>query len=278
MQNLFLSAALNFGQGHFVQQSNRIAVELTPAGGIEITEQAAGIMVPTPPQIASESPKPFLRGSDEAIERASLADHWRHLGSSLREHMDFILSKYAGLNSLNDKNTLQNAAVNQRDSQKRLISVFARVTEILEPRMVSSLVNRHRPHLFRYQARKTFVESHAERADALRTQSEGSGQDEIIPVRFQQIRRTDIGVEPLGDQRHNIHQSLDWFALLPCEIGDFFQGEYMAVIALLSDLAHFLNTLFFRIQFSNITAPFVGTDLPCKPFAENLIFELDIPQ
>ena len=101
---------------------------------------------------------------------------------------------------------------------------------------------------------------------------------QISPVRFQQIRRTDIGVKPLGDQRHNIHQSFGRLACLPCEIADFFQGQYMAVIALLSDLAHFLNTLFFRIQFSNFAAPLAGTDLPCNPFVESLASEKYSPQ
>ena len=44
-------------------------IELTPTQRIEIAEQAGGIVIPAPPQVASQRPEPLLSGRDESIER-----------------------------------------------------------------------------------------------------------------------------------------------------------------------------------------------------------------
>ena len=39
----------------------------------------------------------------------------------------FIFPKGAGLDGLHDQNALQNASINQRNAEKRLIGIFARL-------------------------------------------------------------------------------------------------------------------------------------------------------
>ena len=99
------------------------------------------------------------------------------------------------------------------------------------------------PHLLGHQSRQTFVQSHAKRADALRTKPERRGQHQVGAVRFQQIGRTDIGLKAPGDQGHDVHQSLGRLAALGRQIADFLQGQDVIFILRGSGLAHVLNYL-----------------------------------
>ena len=78
-------------------------------------------------KIASQRPKPFLGGSDEAIEGAGFADDGSHLGGGLGQHADFILAKNAGCDGLNHQHSLQDAAIDQGNSQKGLVSRLRRL-------------------------------------------------------------------------------------------------------------------------------------------------------
>ena len=89
-------------------------------------------MVPTPPQIARQRPKPLLRRSDEAIQRARLAHHRRHLGRGLRQHLNLIFAESSGLDGLHHQHALQNAPVDQRNARERLVSVFAGFAKYLK--------------------------------------------------------------------------------------------------------------------------------------------------
>ena len=83
-------ATLDLRQRNLAQQRDRIVIELPPAHRIEVAEQARGVVVPTPPEIARERPEAFLGRSDEAIERAGFADDGRHLGGGFDQHAHFI--------------------------------------------------------------------------------------------------------------------------------------------------------------------------------------------
>src|ERR1700680_3370735 len=147
VQHQFPSAALDLCQRDLPQERDGVVIELHPAHWIEVEEQTAGIVVPTPPQVSGERPEPLLGGSDEAIESAGLAHHGRDLGGGLDKHPNFILPKNPGLDSLDDENALQNASVDQWDPEERLVSIFACFTEVLEARMVFHLFDGNREHL-----------------------------------------------------------------------------------------------------------------------------------
>ena len=132
-------------------------MELPPADRIQIAKQAVGVVVPTPPKIARQRPEFFLCRGDKAIERAGFAHHRRHLGGGLRQHADFILAEEPGFHRLDHQHTLQNAAVDQRNAQERLVIVFPGFAEILESRMILGLLHGHRAHQLRHQAGQTFV-------------------------------------------------------------------------------------------------------------------------
>src|SRR5271167_671045 len=66
VQHQLRSATLQPSQRKLRQQRNWILIQLPPAHRIEVTEQAGGIVIPTPPQIASQRPESLLRGRDEA--------------------------------------------------------------------------------------------------------------------------------------------------------------------------------------------------------------------
>ena len=174
-------------------------VELSPTLGIEIAEQSRGIVVPTPPQVAGQGPEPLLRGSDKTIESAGLADHRRHLRGSLGQHANLVLRKGPELDRLHNEDALEHASIDERNSEKRLVSVFASFLEILETGMIFGAVHGNRTHLLRNQASQAFVQSEMQSSDTLRPQSNRSGQYQVASIWFQQIDRTDVGLEPSGD-------------------------------------------------------------------------------
>ena len=118
VQHQFARAALDAGQRHLAQQRHRIVVELPPARRIEIEKKVDRVLIPTPPEIARQRPKPLLDGSDETRERARLADDRRHLGSRLRHHVDFVFVEAAVLDRLDDEDALQNTAIDERHAEK----------------------------------------------------------------------------------------------------------------------------------------------------------------
>ena len=120
--------------------------------------------------------------------------------------------KGPGFDGLHHQNTLQNAPIDQRYAEKRLVGIFARLPKILEPRMVLHLFHRYRPHLFRHQPGEPLVHRQPERADALAAKSDGRRQHQVGAIRFQQICRADVGVESLGDERDHIHERLSRLA------------------------------------------------------------------
>ena len=162
--------------------------------------------------------------------------------------------KIAGFDGLHHQHALQNAAIDQRNAEKRLIVVLTGFAEILEAGMILGVLHGHRTHLLRHQAGETFVNGHAQGANALRAQPHGRGQHQIGAVGLQQIGRADIGLESFGDQRDDIHQGLGGFAALGCQIADLLQGQDIAVIVRGSRLAHVLNSLVVGGQFG-INAP-----------------------
>ena len=248
MQHQFAGAAFQLGQRNLRQQRDRIVIQLPPAHRIEIAEQAAGIVVPAPPQIARQRPQPLLRGRDEAVQRARFADHRRHLRGRLHQHPHFVVAKDARLDGLHHQHALQNASIDQRNAQKRLVGIFARFAEILEARMVLDLLHGDRPHLFGNQTRQPFVQRHAQRADALRAKPDSRGQHQIGAVRLQQIGRADVGLKAPGDQRHHVHQRLGGLAALGRQIADLFQSQDVIVVVRGCGLAHVLNNLGVEIQ------------------------------
>ena len=123
----------------------------------------------------------------------------------------------------------RHAAVDHRHAEKRLIVFLARFAEIFEARMRFHLMHGDRPHLFRHQSGKSFVQTQAQRTDALRPQADGGGQHEIGAVRLQQIGGANVGLEAPRDQRHNVHQSFGRLAAFLGQVADFLHGQNVMV-------------------------------------------------
>ena len=187
--------------------------------------------------------------------RASLTDR-RDLGGGLGQHPHFIFAKDAGLDGLHHQNALQHAAIDQRNAEERLVSIFAGFLEVLEAGMVFDLLHGDRTHLLGDQARQSFVDAHPQSANALRAKSEGRGQHQVGPVRFQQVGRTDVGLKPLGNQGDDVHQGLGGLAASFGEVADFLQRQDVTGIPSLCDLTHVLTFLVVWIQSRSRAEPF----------------------
>ena len=199
----------SFASGISVSSEIGIVIELPPAHRIEVAEQAGGVVVPAPPQIARQRPEPLLRGRDEAVERARFAHHRRHLRGGLRQHADLVFAESPRLHGLHHQNALQHAAVDQRHAQKRLVGVFAGFPEILEARMVLDLLHGDRAAPARPPGRPGLRAAPGAACRCTRGRSPTRrGQHQVGAVRLQQVGRADIGLKPPGDQRHHVHQRL----------------------------------------------------------------------
>ena len=205
-------------------------------------------MVPAPPQVARQCPEPLLQRSDKAIQRSRLAHDRSHLRRRFRQHANFIFAEDAGLDGLHHQHALQNAAIDQRNAQERLVGLFAGLPEVLEPRMILDLRDRNRPHLFRHQARQPFVDRHAQVADALAAQSDGRGQHQVGAIRLQQVGRAHVGAKPLGDQGHHVHQRLRRLAALGRQVADFLQAQHGLVISGTHIVRHLFCDLVVSVQ------------------------------
>ena len=124
-------------------------------------------MVPTPPEVAGQGPKPFLRGSDEAIEGARFADHGSDLGGGLGKHLNFIRGEDSWLDGLHYEDTLEDAAVDEGNSEEGLVGVLTGLVEIFEAGVAMRLLHGYGTHLLGHQACEAFVDGHAQLADAL---------------------------------------------------------------------------------------------------------------
>ena len=158
VQGEFGGARFELLERILVQQRHRTVIELTPAQRIEIVEQAGGIVIPTPPQVARQRPEPLLGRRDETVERAGFAHHGRNPLRGLGEQTNLIFRKDPRRHSLNHQNALQHAAINQGNSQERLVSILTRFAEVLEARMIPDLFNRHRADLFGDHADQSFID------------------------------------------------------------------------------------------------------------------------
>ena len=106
VQGEFSGSRLQLGEWKLRQQGNRIVIKSAPAYGIEIKEQPHRVMVPTPPQVARQSPEPFLRGSNETIERARFAYDRGDLGRRFAQHANFVFREDPWRHGLDNQNAL----------------------------------------------------------------------------------------------------------------------------------------------------------------------------
>src|SRR5579864_7046980 len=79
VEHQFSGASFEFGQRDSVEQRDGIVVHFIPTGWVKVHEDARGVVVPAPPEIARECPKTLLQRRNETVECASFADYWSNL-------------------------------------------------------------------------------------------------------------------------------------------------------------------------------------------------------
>jgi hypothetical protein len=236
-----LARRFKFGERILVQQRDGTVVELAPAQRVEVAEQAAGIVIPAPPQVAGQGPEPLLGRRDETVEGAGFAHHVRHPVRGLGEQTNLIFGEDARLHGLNHQNALQHPAIDERNSQERLVIILAGFAEVLEARMIPDLFHGHGADLFRDQAGESFIDCHAQLADAFPAQPERCGQDEIGAVGLQQVGGANIGAKPSGNQGDHVHQGLGRLAGLRRQVRDFLPGQHVVGVERAGSVVLILN-------------------------------------
>ncbi len=248
VEDEFRCAGLEFGERILVEQRDGTVIELTPAQRIEIAEQAGRIVIPAPPQVASERPEPLLGRRDETIEGAGFAHHGRNPVRSLREQTNLSFREDPRLQGLNHQNTLQHTSINEGNSEERLIIILAGFAEILKARMIFYVFNGHRADLFRDQAGESFIDGHAKLADALGAKPERRCQHEIGAVGLKQVGGANIGTKPSGNQGNHVHQGLGRLAGLRRQVRNFVPRQHVTGVERAGSMVLVLHRLVRLVQ------------------------------
>ena len=130
----------------------------------------------------------------------------------------------ARFDSLDHEHALENALIDKRDTQKRLVRVFSGFLKIFETRMALYVLHRDGPHLFGDQSGQAFLDGHPQRADTLRPQSERGGEYQVRAVRLKQVCGAHIGMKAPRDQRDHVHQCFRRLTSVLRKIADFLQS------------------------------------------------------
>ena len=86
------------------------------------------------------------------------------------------------------------------------------------------MLDRHRPHLLGDQPGQTFMQAHAQNPDTLAAEPFSGSQNQVGPVRLEQVDGTDVGFKSLGDEGDHVGEG-GGLAALGRQIGNLFQGE-----------------------------------------------------
>ncbi len=80
----------------------------------------------------------------------------------------------------------------ESDEDFDALAFFSRLVEVFESRMPRRILDGDRPQLFGDHAGESFVQRHADSANALAAQSDRRGQQQVRPVLLQQIHRANV--------------------------------------------------------------------------------------
>ena len=171
--------------GDVLQQRRRVVAALAPERGIQLAEQARRVVVPAPPQVLRERGQALVRGRDHLAERARLADDRRQLPARHHQHPHLVVAEDARLARLHDQHALQQAAIDHRDTEERVVGVLAGFLEVLEPRVRRRVGEDLRLQFLGHQPDEPFADVHADSADAFRSAARSSrpGPASIDPFR-----------------------------------------------------------------------------------------------
>lgn len=225
VQDELAHALLERLQGKLSEECNRIVIELLPQHGIQFVEKGCGFLIPTPPEIPGERPKTFLRRSKKPVQCTRFTHNWGHLRCSLYEHLNLVLIKNTGFDRLNHQDSLENAAIDQGNAEKRMKGVLTGFLKVLESRMRRRLLHGDRTDRLGYKARESFSQRKAEYTHAFPSETERRRKNEIRTIGLQQICRADIGLKTFRDERNDIRKGLSWLAGFARKIANLFEGK-----------------------------------------------------
>jgi hypothetical protein len=173
------------------------------------------------------------------------------LRGGLHQHADFVFAKAARFDSLDDENTLENASIDQRDSEESFVGFFTGFPKIFKALVLLCVRERKRPQLFGDQAGESFAESHPESADTLWPEATRCGENETRAIGFEQINRADIGLESACDKGHYVAEGLRRLATVFGEISNFFERQDVLRVSRIYRLAQARLPRAFQVEDTN---------------------------
>ena len=162
---------------------------------------------------------------DNLFDQLRLADQRRQLGGDSHQHARLVGGKGPRLARLHDEHALENAPLDQRHAQERVVGIFACFREKLEARVGKSVAHHQRSHFLRDQAGQPFVEPHAHVADALRLQADGGAEDKRAPFGPEHIHGANIRVKASLNEPDNIAERLARVVAMRDELADLLERQ-----------------------------------------------------
>ena len=216
-------------------------IQLAPAQWIKIAKDPGRIVIPAPPQVAGQRPEPLLYGRYKTVERTGFTDDVRNPVRGLGELRNLTFRKDSRLERLQHQHPLQHTAIDQWNSEERLVGILAGFDEILKARMLPHLFHRYRTNLFRNQADQSFIHGHAQLAHAFRAQPQCRRQHQIGAVGLQQVGGTNIGAEAPCNQRDHVHQGFGRLSRLRSQVRDLIPRQHVVDVERAGHVVLFLN-------------------------------------
>jgi hypothetical protein len=114
----------------------------------------------------------------------------------------------ARLDGLHHDDAHEQAALEHRGAEERVIQVLAGLREVLEARVSRGVGYHERRELLGRQAHQPFVQTHPHAAHARRIEADGGRQLEVPAIGVEQIDRADVALELLLDGACDVGERL----------------------------------------------------------------------
>ena len=171
-----------------VQQLDGIVVARGPEHRIEVAEQADALVVPAPPEIARERRQPLVHGRDELPDGARLLMIGESCTPAAASSLTSSSSKSRGCAVCSTSTPCRTPRSMTGTPRKVLYGSSPASWKYLNRGWVLVSRTTTGTELLGHQAGEPLRRVHPDAADALRTQTDGRGEDEIGAVSFEHDR------------------------------------------------------------------------------------------
>ncbi len=140
------------------------------------------------------------------MNRATLTDARNDDAPNENEQFDICLFE-GDARALHNQRTEGTRATSNRDRKEHREALLAKLGEVFVGRVCLGGLGRHRPHVLNCLACDALANAHSDLAQRLAFEADVAAHDELVAVAFDEIERTHVRAEDLGDAlRRDVEQ------------------------------------------------------------------------